>query len=963
MLSFFTKRRPAAGVFLIVLLIGVSSAFAQDEEVIEGAASNEGWRAYAGPEAEWRAVAQWDQVDEAATAEIHKFTTDPRYISPMVSYIPEDPDVPSPRDVLGYIAGTEGKLTRPEDTARYFQALAEASPRVALFEMGQTWEGRTMHLAVISDAANIERLDEFKGYTAALADPRKTDEAAALEIIEKALPVMHMTAGLHSPETGSPEMVMELAYRLAVSKHPDIEAIRKNVITLITPVTEVDGRARVVDWYYRYLQDYEDRRYMPSYSPPYWGHYTFHDNNRDGIQMSQPLTKNYVKTFFEWHPTYSLDLHESVPLLYVSTGTGPYNVTLDPIVVTEWHWIANWEMTELNKHGMPGVWTWGFYTGWNPSYLLWVTNNHNSLGRFYETFGNSSARTMERDLSYRRFVGKEVTEREWYRVNPPDKKVMWSLRNNTNYMQSGVLSSLTLTARNGRTLLHNFWKKGNKSWRRGMEEAPYAWVIPWEQEDGGALAYLINNLRDHGIEVHQSAVDFDVQEGEFKKKDYVVRLDQPYANLAENLLSTQEYPKDSDQRPYDDVSWTLGLHYGVETVRIEDDSIFNVQGMVLVEEDAHAEGGVHETFRPVGYAVANTGQDAFITARYLLKDYTVMAVEERFFVGLDVFPPGSWIIPAQQTGLEAAMEHAAEETGLHFVGLPEEPAVPAHDVDLPRLALYHNWVSTQNDGWARFALEQAGVEYDYINDDHVRAGGLNRYDVIMMAHQGGTSAERMVHGRETNFGPMPYTKTDEFPSHGVIDSSPDITGGIGFKGLANLEAFLDNGGTLLLMGSAGRLATDMGLVRNVGTTGGVNTPGSSVQTKVVHADHPINYGYETVDYVYRVNTTLYTVPEHYEHWIVTQYGVKPPEDSGEEAPKDAGKFLLSGYVTGQSDLERKGVVLDVPRHAGGRVLLYSFNPMHRYLNHHDHNYVFNAILHWNDFPPPEPKAHAGLATD
>jgi len=169
------------------------------------------------------------------------------------------------------------------------------------------------------------------------------------------------------------------------------------------------------------------------------------------------------------------------------------------------------------------------------------------------------------------------------------------------------------------------------------------------------------------------------------------------------------------------------------------------------------------------------------------------------------------------------------------------------------------------------------------------------------------------------------------------------------------------------MGSAGRLAVDTGLLRNVDTLAGeeVNTAGSMLRTRVVRRDHPVAYGYEDVNHVFRVNGPLYTVPKHYEHWIVVQYGTRDREeqDEAESQSQEDSELLLSGYLAGEKELQRKGVVLDIPRHAGGRVLLYSFNPLHRYLNHGDHNYLYNAILHWNDFPPPQPEDHPGLALD
>ena len=938
-------------------------------------------RVGAGPEAAWREVAQYDQIDEVGTKDIHKFTTDPKYLTPIVSYIPEHPTVPSPREVLGYISGAEGKLTSPDDEIRYFKALSDASPRVELREMGDTEEGRKMHLVIVTSEDNMTRLDQFRGYMQSLSDPRKTTPQEERDIIAKAKPIMHITAGLHSPETGPPEMVMELAYRLAVSNHPDIKNIRDNVVLLITPITDVDGRAKVVDWYNRYLQDYTSRDYMPSVSPPYWGKYVFHDNNRDGIQMSQKLTQNYVQSFRDWKPIYSLDLHESVPLMYVSGGTGPYNRAVDPITIREWQWAASYELAELQKYGLPGVWTWGFYTGWNPSYLLWVTNNHNSMGRFYETFGNGSARTMERDLSDVKFVGKDLTSPQWYRADPPEKKVTWSLRNNTNYMQSGVLASLTWLSQNGATLLDNFYKKGENGINKGKTKAPHAWVIPTEQEDPSRLAYLINQLRRHDLEVHRANSDFSIGDANYKAGDFIVRLDQPYGTHAGNLLAKQLFPKDADHRPYDDVSWTLGLLYRVRTDQIDDAAILDLNDITLVTDTITFPGTVSGS-DPAAYAVKHRGNNTLITARYALKRYDVNAAEKDFTSGGETFPVGSWIIPHKR-GLKGELQQVARDHQLDFYPLESIPDVPAHELDLPRIALLHNWVNTQDDGWVRFTFEQSGIPYDYISDFTVQSGGLSsKYDLIIMADQGGVSAKSLVHGRDPKYGPQAYTATREYPSHGTVDSSRDITRGMGFEGLKNLEDFLNRGGTLLLMGSSGTLATEFGLVRNVSTvSSGVETPGSAIQTKILRADHPIAYGYDEVNYVFRTNSPLFSVPKNFDHWIVMQYGTKPlredddadtKKDEGEEEPKDDKKdeksddkktFLLSGYVDKQDALETKGAIIDIPRNDGGRVILFSFNPMHRFLNHGDHTFVHNTILNWNDFPDPTPIDHPGLAKD
>ena len=147
----------------------------------------------------------------------------------------------------------------------------------------------------------------------------------------------------------------------------------------------------------------------------YWGKYVQHDNNRDGIGVGLKLTQNMLKSFLDWHPTVYHDLHESVTLLHASTGTGPYNTIVDPIQVDEWWILAQTEMMEMTKRGVPGVWTYNYYDGWVPNYLFWIGVTHNSVGRFYET----------QSFRGQNYAVNANQSREWYRPNPtpPDMHV------------------------------------------------------------------------------------------------------------------------------------------------------------------------------------------------------------------------------------------------------------------------------------------------------------------------------------------------------------------------------------------------------------------------------------------------------------------------------------------------------------------------------------------------------------
>src|SRR3954447_2493315 len=335
------------------------------------------------------------QDDEFARL-VKEWTTRAEFMSPLVDHLPKAAGVPTPKDVLGYYSGTPKRLTHVADIGKYYRALAAASKRVKILPAGTTDEGRECLVAVISDEENIRNLDALKARLARLADPRGLSDAEAKRVIEQAKPIYMFTGGLHSAETGPPEMLMELAYRLAVEASPVYDSIRKNVIVMVNAASEPDGRDRYVDWYYKYkLSEEGENDRTPG--PPYWGKYIFHDNNRD-INYSQVTMSNWLKFYIEWHPPIMHDLHESQPLLYTFSGQSPQNPTLDPILYGEMPWFAQFEMTKMLSYGMPGVWTHAFVDMWSPGYLGFMSSNHNGMLRMYETFGNGGANTMRRTI-------------------------------------------------------------------------------------------------------------------------------------------------------------------------------------------------------------------------------------------------------------------------------------------------------------------------------------------------------------------------------------------------------------------------------------------------------------------------------------------------------------------------------------------------------------------------------------
>jgi hypothetical protein len=910
-----------------------------------------------------------DTPEPGSIEEISKATTELRFLSPWVSYLPASSTVPSPRAFFGRIMGAPGELVDSAKTYTYCRALAAASPRVRVFTIGKSEEGRDILLVAIADEKGIASLDLLKSATAALADPRKTDSAAAENLVATSRPIYYFNAGLHSDETGSTESVLELAYRLAVSDQPMIRRIRENLVVLINPVSNPDGRDNQVQWFYRYLKGKTDRASLPRQAPPYWGKYVFVDINRDAHQLTQETTKAVARMFFDWHPTVIHDLHEGMPFLMTWNGTGPYNPDVDPITFTEFLALSFHEVQALTGLGMPGVSTWDFGEGFAELFLDSVAMNHNSIGRGYETFGNGTAETLTWLLT------GEETSREWYRPLPASPgKVTWSARDNLNYNETGALAALDYAATNSHAFLHNFYEKNLHSYRKGLEESPAAFLIPDDQGDPTRVAQLVARLMSQHIEVSRAKEPLHLKEGAFPAGTYVVRLDQPYRNYAVDLLAPQLYPKDAVE-PYDDVSWELSAHYHLQVMPTDDASVRSTS-LALLTEAPQPHGKISGA-GPV-FLLKDSGQESLFAARYRLSNFQIEITEHAFGAGGVEYPAGSWILPSQP-GLPDALRQISDQLGLDFIAAASAPDVAHHAAKAPRLGLWVPWADTDSIGWVRYSLDQRKVPYTYLRDEDIRAGKLSdKIDVLLYGHVDLELAEQ-IQGLPKRWSPMPFKKTPETPNFGTPAESDDITGGIGYQGLAQIQDFVERGGLLITLGSGSMLALEAGLVRGVrrdaggvprSTQGGgsdaaaaaqraiTRTPGAHLRVTFDRPDHPIAYGYSPHTYVFRQNFPLYAAPRRWLRMAYCTTCLDGPVDTStvvlEWGDTTSAPILVSGQIWGEGNLIGRPAILDSPV-GSGHIITFNFNPIHRDLNRGDQRMLWNAILNWQSILAAQPK--------
>ncbi|MBV9224501.1 MAG: hypothetical protein JOY85_10760 [Acidobacteriaceae bacterium] len=954
-------------------------------------------------------------VDQEYTQRIAKYTTGPALNSPLTNYLPASKTVPTPVKILGDVAGAPDMLPYAEDVYRYFRLLAESSPRVKVFTIGRTEEGREMIAAAVADESLLAKAKENGERLAKLADPRTIamNEATAESLVAQSFPVYYITGTIHSPETGAPTALMELAYRLAVDNAPYIQYIRTHMVTLITPVVEVDGRDRMVDIY-------KWHKAHPNENWPrlvYWGHYVAHDNNRDAMGMTLALTNHVLNTYLNWHAQVLHDLHESVPFLYDNTvGDGPYNAWIDPMLADEWAALGWNNVQQLQNFGMPGAFTHGSFDTWSPGYLMFLAGLHNGISRLYETFGNGGADTEKRILT------PEQYSRTWYRQNPPYPTVVWSQRDNNNYEQTALLSTLSYFAHNSQHFLHNFYEKSKRSIEKPQSSGPAAYVLPADEGAFNRQIQLLKVMTAQHVEINRlteaASVTLPVRKGreeddeeqdkakapksqQFPPGSYVIRMDQPFSRTADALLDRQYWaPDDPQKRPYDDTGWSFPDLFNVKTIRVTDRAILSAK-MEKISDLPQPAGPVSGANSL--YAINNSGQVTLAALPYLLKGASISVVEEAFESNGRRFGAGSLLLERVD---DARLQPVLKELTLTAYGLSARPSVRTHLAATPRIAFMHTWLGTQTEGWWRQAFDKLHVPFEYISTQMVsREPDLrSKYEVIIFAPVGRASSEQIVNGMPMWGNVLPWKETPLTPNLGKTDQTDDMRPGLGFSGVAHLREFVEGGGLLITCEDTAQFAIDEGFAPGVFVTQrrSDRVVGSVLGAVLVNKSQPVAYGYGPNLAVYSADGMSFTVSNlSVNRQILTDKQYKRPTGRGgpeeEDIPEGRSAvqaetlpspkswqptplneeqarnnpyvipaeyrpnvifryaarkdLLLSGLLEGGESIAEHAVVVNA--HLGkGNVLLFANNPVYRGETIGSYAMVFNAIMNFDHLNVP-----------
>ena len=811
--------------------------------------------------------------------------------------------VPTPEQIVGFKPGTDRTLADFAQISRYFTALAAASPRVQLFTIGKTTEGRDMMLAAISSEENLKRLARFKDIARQLADSRGLSDDQARRLAHEGKAIVWIDFGLHATEVAPAQASGEVAYMVATSESDEMKRIRDNVILVTVPVMNPDGLDIVARWY----RDHVGTPFEGSGLPVLYQKYAGHDNNRDWYMQNLAETRVITNQLYhEWFPQVLYNHHQSgqtSPRIWTPPMDDPVNPNMHPLVNRGISLLGVGIEQRLEQEGKKGAEGYETYSNWWNGGMRSTPCFHNVVAILTEVASSRIASPVEiRPEQLPRTLGSGENAREPSTWNPsPWPGGTWTLRDQMDYVETGTMAVLRLGAEYREDWLYNRYQMARDQIAQGKKGSPYAFVIPageHTQHDPGTTAKLVNILRRGAVEVSIAKGPFIAGGTQYAAGSFVVVMAQPNRGYAKDLLEPQHHPNRTNgpggppKRPYDMAGWTLSYQMGVRAEMIKD--AFTAQ---LEPVDADVFVGLSD--RP----------DAGIDRRF--NDAVKLAMA------------------ALKRGGRVAMTPARL-----FVETAAAPA-DARRLHAPRVGVYKSYLASMDEGWVRYVLEEFDVPYTSIENKDVRAGNLkSRVDTIILPSQ---DADAIVNGHAP--GTMP----------------PEYAGGIGFEGTSALRAFVESGGTLVAIDAASSLPIRYFQIPVRDALEGVrNTefycPGSLLKMKI-DTSQPLMAGMPAEQAAFFVNGRAFDVG--------SRGGRGGGGDAGDETGGATGRapqgirvlaryapeheLLMSGWINGGARIAGKAAALDVTL-GRGRIVLTGFGVQFRGQPHGTFKFLFNPIL-------------------
>ena len=868
--------------------------------------------------------------------------------------------ITSPKEQFGANVGDDYFLANYAQIEAYWKKLDRESDRMSLVDIGRTEEGRTQWMAIVTAPENFRALDRYKNISQRLAraEGLTDDQARALAAEGKA--VIWIDGGLHANEVLGTQQLIEAAYQLVSRSDAEtMRILRDDIILLVN--CNPDGEELTANWY---MREPDPLKRTLNGLPRLYQKYTGHDDNRDFYMSTQAETINMNRVLYkEWFPQIVYNHHQAGPagtVMFAPPFRDPFNYVFDPLIPAGIDLLGAAIHGRFAAEAKPGVTmrSGSTYSTWWNGGLRTTAYFHNALGLLTEAIGNPTPV----DIPY-------VAERQLPHADLPYPIApqRWHFRQSIEYEMTANRAVLDAASRYRETFLFNIYRMGRNSIERGSRDTwtvsphrmaatgsaagtvarldrdklhdpqlrdPRGYILPSDQPDFPTATKFVNALLLNGITVMRASAPFTANATRYPAGSFIVKTSQAFRPHVLDMFEPQDHPDDfpypgaPPTPPYDSAGWTLAFQMGVKFDRILDG--FDGPFETITGVATPPAGRVVTPANVTGYLVGHQQNDASIAVNRLLKaGEDVYWVRDRTMGGAPE-ATGSIYIAAKSTTLPI-LQTAASTLGLTFTGVLSPPPIDGMKLRAVRIGLWDRYGGSVESGWIRWLLERYEFPFDVVYPQTLDAGNLHaKYDVMIFP----TDAIPERDGSEAQ------------PPADLPDEYRDRTGTVTVaRTIPQLKVFVEQGGTVLAIGSSTSLAKHFGVpvtsaLVSKSADGSTQplprskfyVPGSVLRVSVDNMT-PLAYGFGHQVDVFFDDSPAFTLGPN-----AVASGVTPVAWYDSDSP------LRSGWAWGQSYLKGSAAIVDAP-FGKGRVLLFGPEITFRAQSHGTFKFLFNGIYY------------------
>lgn len=894
--------------------------------------------------------------------------------------LPNQREITTPFEQFGFNIGDDYRLINYSQLLQYWEKLEQESDRIKLAKIGQTAEASPMVMAIVTSPENQAKLDRFQEISRRLALAERLTDDEARKLASEGRAVVWIDGGLHATEVLGSQHLIELVYQMASRNDPETLRILNDVILLAT-CTNPDGLELVANWY---MREPDPTKRSTRGLPRLYQKYIGHDNNRDFYMVTQPETEAVNRILYrEWFPQILYNHHQTGPagcVLFAPPFRPPFNYNFDPLAAMEIELVGAAMHARFIAEGKPGATmrSGARYSIWWNGGLRTTAYFHNMIGILTETIGNPTP------VKIPFLPQKQLPQNDLpYPVAPQE----WHFRQSIEYSITADRAILDLASKHRQDFLFNIYRMGKNSIEKGSRDHwtihpkriteveqkikadkaklvgagrfkgyplkyyemlfdpekrdPRAYIIPSDQPDYLTATKFVNSLLKNGIVVHRALRSFEVDGKTYPEASYVVKTAQAFRPHILDMFEAQDYPDDipcpgGPPNPlYDNAGWTLAYQMGIEFDRI----LHNFDGpFEKIEDSAKAPAGEVKVKKgTVGFLLSHQVNDAFVAINRILRDgKDVFWLKNSIQANGKIYPPGTIYIPLKSCSV-SELRKWADELGLSFEATTRMPRSEVFRLKPQKIGLCDQYGGSMASGWVRWLLEQFEFPFEVVYPLPLDAGHLReKYDVLIFVSGAIPKSDQERLDRYRSF---PQPKPESVPAEyrhrlGKITVA---------KTIPQLKTFLEEGGTILAIGSSTCLGFHLGLPladalvekQEDGTEKPLPddkyyVPGSILQAQV-NNKHPLTYGMSsTVDVFFRKSPVFRLLPE------APSKGLRTVSWFGQ------GNLLRSGWAWGEHYL--KGGISIIEADVGkGKLFLYGPEITFRAQPHGTFKFLFNGI--------------------